>query len=789
MPVVGPKRYYQVPRKVSSTIGVLPIAAPTPGGGIGLPSATAEASTPLIEKKAEGNSPLDVAQRGAVIGEVIPIVFCRRTGGTGGVLISPPATEARFEDDASSNITASYHLVLSEGQIDSIQVRDVFQRSCRVGSFTQTYDRRAGTFVAGNFIDNTPNLEAPTYCGTSGTYDGLSTMAFSVTIPAGFDQWDRQVHCFIRGGIYVSRLLDSVTGPSNNVADLLLYLLRNSSRVPESMIDTATSFLAAATFTNANGFWFNGVVSESTNLRDWISSNLQYFLLRQARIGGKEALKPLVPTNNDGTIKTTAVSWVFTFTEQHIIPGSFEITYSSLADRKPFCATVLWRQQDDLGIPVMRNAEVRYTGTAVDGPYEQHDLSGFCASENHAVKVGAYILSKRKHVTHRLQIGVKPDGYNPTLAAGDLVRVRLDRIASTGANSVHDYLYEVDRIGKSITGEVQLDLTHFPVDAARASVVAQEVNAATGTGLLLPTGLSGITCDVNSSADTSVPAETFTEGVFSDYTCNIEDFGGGAFDGGDAEPVKENPEDVLDKQDIDPQLNNFVVWYDNESARVFGPSSAVITLNSSRGDYETTEHLGQTAFAQPPGAEGEFFYEVLFHEWSIQIPDQLTDSDFTIEAWMRSNDALPSGGAGYVNFQIRWGEDTELVGGIGLGGQVQFNDGAAVHQASFSSLYGDGLMSNEQSFGTTVQGWKHFCYQRISGEDVFHYHGVRVELTQESVEPLPSSRPITSDSYLILQTENQTTSGTALGQVCAAVDAKYGFNTFTPPSIPFYSPP
>jgi len=460
------------------------------------------------------------------------------------VLISPPATEARFEDDASSNITASYHLVLSEGQIDSIQVRDVFQRSCRVGSFTQTYDRRAGTFTPGNFIDNTPNLEAPTYCGTSGTYDGLSTMAFSVTIPAGFDQWDRQVHCFIRGGIYVPRLLDSVTGPSNNVADLLLYLLRNSSRVPEAMIDTATSFLAAATFTNANGFWFNGVVSESTNLRDWISNTLQYFLLRQARIGGKEALKPLVPTNANGTIKTTAVSWVFTFTEQHIIPDSFEITYSSLADRKPFCATVLWRQQDDLGIPVMRTAEVRYTGTAVDGPYEQHDLSGFCSTENHAVKVGAYILSKRKHVTHRLQIGVKPDGYNSTLAAGDLVRVRLDRIASTGANSVHDYLYEVDRIGKTITGEVQLDLTHFPVDANLASVVAQEVNAATGSGLLLPTGLSGITCDVNSSADTSVPAETFTEGTFPDYGSNL----GGFNESELGDPPVDNPEDGEDGQ-------------------------------------------------------------------------------------------------------------------------------------------------------------------------------------------------------------------------------------------------
>jgi hypothetical protein len=508
-----------------SIIGSDPLAFLTAQGGV--------VGTPLTEGGASGADNLDQKQRSAVVGEPIPIVFCRRVSGTGGVLISPPATEARFEDDASSNITASYHLVLSEGQIDSIQVRDVFQRACRVGSFTQTYDRRAGTFVAGNFIDNTPNLEAPTYCGTSGTYDGLSTMAFSVTIPAGFDQWDRQVHCFIRGGIRITRLIDSVTGPSNNVADLLLYLLRNSSRVPEAMIDTATSFLAAATFTNANGFWFNGVVSESTNLRDWIGSTLQYFLLRQARIGGKEALKPLVPTNANGTIKTTAVTWAFTFTEQHIIPDSFEITYTPLADRKPFCATVLWRQQDDLGIPVMRTAQVRYTDTAIDGPFEQHDLSGFCSSENHAVKVGAYIISKRRHITHRLQLGVKPDAFNPTLAAGDLVRVRLDRIASTGADSVHDYLYEVDRIGKSLSGEVQLDLTHFPVDSNLASVVAQEVNAATGTGLLLPTGLSGITCDINSSEDTSVPAETFTQESFPDYDTSFDEIGegGGGFSG------------------------------------------------------------------------------------------------------------------------------------------------------------------------------------------------------------------------------------------------------------------
>jgi hypothetical protein len=188
----------------------------------------------------------------------------------------------------------------------------------------------------------------------------------------------------------------------------------------------------------------------------------------------------------------------------------------------------------------MRTAEVRYAGTAIDGPFEQHDLSKFCASENHAVKAGAYIVSRRRHITHRTRLGVKPDAYNPTLATGDLVRVTLRRTPSTGATSLHDYLYEVDRIGKSVSGEVLLELTHFPVDANGASVVAQEVAAATGTGLLLPTGLTGTTCDVNSSADTSVPVETFTEETFPDYGSEIDETSEAA--PGDAQ---ENPEDDL----------------------------------------------------------------------------------------------------------------------------------------------------------------------------------------------------------------------------------------------------
>lgn len=555
-------------------------------------------TNPLQDKAASGNNQLDTQQRAAVIGEPVPLVFCRRdeAGGTGGVLVSPPATEARFSNDSSNAVTASYHLVLSEGRIGSIQVRDVFQRSCRVGGFTQTYDRRAGTWTPGNFITNVNtgyrrffttesfmlntqakqdkynailtstltdpaelanypyNLisdwdeatltnpaapekdsswnygtgdgrtlikdikptsyvtpEASFYCGSIGTYSGLSTLSFTVTIPNGFDQWNRQVHAFVRNGIEVPRLIEGTTGSSNNFADLVQWALINCAKLPTAVIDT-TALTAAANFVDVNNFNCDIEIRQSQNLSDFLAAAAPYFLLAETRNGGKRGLRPLLPVNGNHTIKTTAISWAYTFTEEHIQPGSFELSYIALVDRKPFCVQALWRQQltDDFGI--LRTSEVRYPGEAEDGPFEQHDLSAFCTREDHAVKVAAYIRAKRQHTTHTLRFRLRPVDLNVTLAPGSIVRVKVRRSASGMNSNLHDYLYEVTRIAESVAGETTLELMHFPIDEQGRSLVALDVANTTGTGILLTSTKSGVSCDVNSSGDTSVPAETFTAG-------------------------------------------------------------------------------------------------------------------------------------------------------------------------------------------------------------------------------------------------------------------------------------
>jgi hypothetical protein len=474
---------------------------------------------PVAEGAAAGSSSLDATQRAVTVGEVVPIVFCRRVGDVGGVLVSPGATEARFQNSSSNAVTAYYHLVISEGQIDRLQVRDVFQQSCRVGSHSQSYNRRAGSWTPGNFIVARAGYtvpECPYYCGSGGSYAGLSTLSFRCTYPDGDGTWDRQVHAFVRGGMYVTRLLDSVAGPSNNYADLVHWALQNCSRVPAALIDTA-ALTDAARFLDTTGLLCNIRIDSSTNLEELIADTAPLFLLAQSKRQGQKGLRPLLPTIPEtGAIDTRPISPRWLFDSRPIIPDTFEITYTPLADRRPFCAQMLWRQQptDDFGL--IRTTEVRYTGFAEDGPFEQYDLSAFCCSENHAVKVGSYLIARRRHVEHTLRVSVLPGPWSALIEAGDIVRVRLRREATASPASIHDFLYEVNRIGRSIAGDLQLELTHFPVDAEGRSVVAREVAAATGGGVLLPTGRTGVSCDLNDPTDNSELPDEGVPGVEPD---------------------------------------------------------------------------------------------------------------------------------------------------------------------------------------------------------------------------------------------------------------------------------
>lgn len=522
----------------------------------------------LSAKAAAGNPDVEKPQQALKTGEPIPIIFCRRTtANKGGVLVQPKMTEGNFsnpiieETYTSNNFTSTfveamqvlrvkYRLVLSDGELEQLQVRDMFYGNARRGTWNQKYNGSAGSWDPGNTINQhfdyvvqpspsgTYNITQihslnagetlktkgfihykrsdgllilfrhlentfPSFCGTSGTYSGLTTLSFEYELEdSKAAKFDKTVSAFVRNGIKVTRLIDGVVGASDNYVDLVKYLFTTGNRLATDLIDN-TALTAAANFVNANGFFFNGQLIKSENLLDWLQRTSVNFLLRLSNSGGKFGLLPRLPYNTDHTIKTTQITPEFTFTEQHVVPGGFEVEYISLEDREPVCFVVQWRQQPESDFGLVRTVQVRYESEAASGPFVDIDMSDYCTSENHAVKVGTYRLAQRKFVTHHLRLTVRDSSYNSTLVIGDLVRVRLLRETAEGDVEFHDKVYEINRIDKNFSSTIVYDLTHFPIDSQGRSIVALAVNAAVGAGNIINVGRSTFDGDENSSTDTS----------------------------------------------------------------------------------------------------------------------------------------------------------------------------------------------------------------------------------------------------------------------------------------------
>lgn len=480
-----------------------------------LPSAAGLTAAPSQGQGGAGH-PLDVPQKTAQIGDPAPIIFCRRDGDRGGFLQSPPATEGRFQNVATTNtLTASYLLVLGDGHMEQVQVRDILQGPCRYGTSTQHFSGRAGTWSSGNVIvtptdpDATP-WECPWYCGSGGTYRNLTTLSFVGEYLDGDERWSRQIHVFHRGGrIIDSRLLDDLQGPSSNFADLALLLMRLSSRIPEDLIDTS-SMLAAARFTDGLGMAFDGAVAEPDSLKAWLDKFCPWFLLRPSRPNGRYGLRPLLATTRSGEIYLGPYSLLVRWTFEPIHIQAFSREFIDRPDIAPARHVGIWRQQPENDVGIIRSTVATYSDWPDDAQEIVDDLSGFATSEEHVVKVMAYKAARRRYVAHVARLEARPDSYNQILTVGDIVRVIIPRDSNLGIGVPINYYYEISRIGKGAAGDTTFDLLHVPVDALGRSLVAVDVAQATGSGYLIESTRTNFSCDANSDTDDSDIGDDFS---------------------------------------------------------------------------------------------------------------------------------------------------------------------------------------------------------------------------------------------------------------------------------------
>jgi hypothetical protein len=321
-----------------------------------------------------------------------------------------------------------------------------------------------------------PKPEATIYCGTGGTYAGLTTVSLSRTYAAGDTGWQRQAHFFIRNGQPIHRLIEGTPGATNLFPDVAHHLLIASGRMPSQLIDVS-GLTAAARFCAANGITFDGVIANPANVREYLSLMAPMHLLRVTDRWGLLGLRPALPVTIAHAIDTSPITPVMAFDESN--SSQFQITRRSIADRKPFAALVLWRDQPENDVGVTQATEVRYAGTAIDGPWTDLDGSEFITRELHAVRAGALRLAQRRHITHDASWVVTPTPQIAALRAGDIVRQDRARNPSVGASSIWSYLYEIESISGPLLGPWTIQASHHPVDDNGCSIIAREVAAAT----------------------------------------------------------------------------------------------------------------------------------------------------------------------------------------------------------------------------------------------------------------------------------------------------------------------
>ena len=201
--------------------------------------------------------------------------------------------------------------------------------------------------------------------------------------------------------------------------------------VGKDQVDT-WEMAKAASFCKANGFFWNGVISEAQNLREFIFQNAAYNFLDFTIRGGRFSLVPALPyhganykINFNAVIKAKAL-----FTDGNI--RNMQVSFLTPEERQMFKGTVLFRQDTDNGFPEVLSVTVVSTKDNNDKeidqkdldklPEETFDLSGFCASRSHAIRFAKYALLVRKHVSHGIKFETTPQAAMG-LMPGDYFRV------------------------------------------------------------------------------------------------------------------------------------------------------------------------------------------------------------------------------------------------------------------------------------------------------------------------------------------------------------------------------
>jgi len=295
----------------------------------------------------------------------------------------------------------------------------------------------------------------------------------------------RQISIFYDDGatvdLYSGGLVSGsyVTGASNQFVDLAMYLFTLMKRASGASTDAlaapidVSNLQNLAAFCTNNGTFFNGIIEQSVNAVNYISSTAPYFLLSFVSSNGRYSLQPLLPVDGSDDIDVTALTPVLTFTEDEILPGSFQKEYIDADERRPVNISLTWREADPLTIGIQRTTTVRYPGTDSNAPTQQFDMTDFCTSAAHAALYGKYELARSKFSTHTISFTTPL--LTTSLIPTQIIKVQRQRISSRGDNRQEIEWYQVTDVKHSSDGITGISAAQFPVDGSDIAKISDEV--------------------------------------------------------------------------------------------------------------------------------------------------------------------------------------------------------------------------------------------------------------------------------------------------------------------------
>ena len=223
-----------------------------------------------------------------------------------------------------------------------------------------------------------------------------------------------QLSAYFKKGIEIKRLFNGRTEATNLLPEIAYTLLTDpvvgaGNLISTSQVD-AERMTVAAKFCNANGFTWDGVVSDRQNLREWIHEQAGYCLLDFTILGGKFSLYPSVPFSANSQIDQYQRPDIKAlFTDGNI--RNLQVSFLSPEERQLFQAVCLWRSDTPNGFPETRTVKVRFkdsAGGSTKDPEEVFDMSGFATTQEHPIKFAKYALQTRKEVDHGVRFETTP---------------------------------------------------------------------------------------------------------------------------------------------------------------------------------------------------------------------------------------------------------------------------------------------------------------------------------------------------------------------------------------------